>query len=203
MKNQFMAMKVNPYIILGKKYRTNRNKWMSFSIFLLFLDFLLSLLLIIFDYISFKDDVKVQKKKYLIIEVSISAGICVILFILMLIKIYLIELICISLYIVAGASYWAYLLVKAIILAINPEQGQKERKADFFENEKEFSMIIFLVLIGLLRVGVCLSIKRYINNIKKLKGFSDQKSTEKLINTIEKKIDSGSFLNWNESLNQL
>ena len=123
MKNQFMAMKVNPYIILGKKYRTNRNKWMSFSIFLLFLDFLLSLLLIIFDYISFKDDVKVQKKKYLIIEVSISAGICVILFILMLIKIYLIELICISLYIVAGASYWAYLLVKAIILAINPEQG--------------------------------------------------------------------------------
>ena len=125
-----MAMKVNPYIILGKKYRTNRNKWMSFSIFLLFLDFLLSLLLIIFDYISFKDDVKVQKKKYLIIEVSISAGICVILFILMLIKIYLIELICISLYIVAGASYWAYLLVKAIILAINPEQGQKERKAD-------------------------------------------------------------------------
>ena len=153
-----MAMKVNPYIILGKKYRTNRNKWMSFSIFLLFLDFLLSLLLIIFDYISFKDDVKVQKKKYLIIEVSISAGICVILFILMLIKIYLIELICISLYIVAGASYWAYLLVKAIILAINPEQGQKERKADFFENEKEFSMIIFLVLIGLLRVGVCLSI---------------------------------------------
>ena len=192
-------MKVNPYIILGKKYRTNRNKWMSFSIFLLFLDFLLSLLLIIFDYISFKDDVKVQKKKYLIIEVSISAGICVILFILMLIKIYLIELICISLYIVAGASYWAYLLVKAIILAINPEQGQKERKADFFENEKEFSMIIFLVLIGLLRVGVCLSIKRYINNIKKLKGFSDQKSTEKLINTIEKKIDSGSFLSWNES----
>ena len=196
-------MKVNPYIILGKKYRTSRNKWMSFSIFLLFLDFLLSLLLIIFDYISFKDDVKVQKKKYLIIEVSISAGICVILFILMLIKIYLIELICISLYIVAGASYWAYLLVKAIILAINPEQGQKERKADFFENEKEFSMIIFLVLIGLLRVGVCFSIKRYINNIKKLKGFSDQKSTEKLINTIEKKIDSGSFLNWNESLNQL
>ena len=196
-------MKVNPYIILGKKYRTSRNKWMSFSIFLLFLDFLLSLLLIIFDYISFKDDVKVQKKKYLIIEVSISAGICVILFILMLIKIYLIELICISLYIVAGASYWAYLLVKAIILAINPEQGQKERKADFFENEKEFSMIIFLVLIGLLRVGVCLSIKRYIDNIKKLKGFSDQKSTEKLINTIEKKIDSGSFLNWNESLNQL
>ena len=158
MNNQFMAMKVNPYIILGKKYRTNRNKWMSFSIFLLFLDFLLSLLLIIFDYISFKDDVKVQKKKYLIIEVSISAGICVILFILMLIKIYLIELICISLYIVAGASYWAYLLVKAIILAINPEQGQKERKEDFFENEKEFSMIIFLVLIGLLRVGVCLSI---------------------------------------------
>ena len=148
MKNQFMAMKVNPYIILGKKYRTSRNKWMSFSIFLLFLDFLLSLLLIIFDYISFKDDVKVQKKKYLIIEVSISAGICVILFILMLIKIYLIELICISLYIVAGASYWAYLLVKAIILAINPEQGQKERKADFFENEKEFSMIIFLVLIA-------------------------------------------------------
>ena len=203
MKNQFMAMKVNPYIILGKKYRTNRNKWMSFSIFLLFLDFLLSLLLIIFDYISFKDDVKVQKKKYLIIEVSISAGICVILFILMLIKIYLIELICISLYIVAGASYWAYLLVKAIILAINPEQGQKERKADFFENEKEFSMIIFLVLIGLLRVGVCLSIQRYINNIKKLKGFSDQKSTEKLINTIEKKIDSGSFLSWNESLNKL
>ena len=164
-------MKVNPYIILGKKYRTSRNKWMSFSIFLLFLDFLLSLLLIIFDYISFKDDVKVQKKKYLIIEVSISAGICVILFILMLIKIYLIELICISLYIVAGASYWAYLLVKAIILAINPEQGLKERKADFFENEKEFSMIIFLVLIGLLRVGVCFSIKRYINNIKKLKGF--------------------------------
>ena len=203
MKNQFMAMKVNPYIILGKKYRTSRNKWMSFSIFLLFLDFLLSLLLIIFDYISFKDDVKVQKKKYLIIEVSISAGICVILFILMLIKIYLIELICISLYIVAGASYWAYLLVKAIILAINPEQGQKERKADFFENEKEFSMIIFLVLIELLRVGVCLSIKRYINNIKKLKGFSDQKSTEKLINTIEKKIDSGSFLSWNESLNKL
>ena len=196
-------MKVNPYIILGKKYRTNSNKWMSFSIFLLFLDFLLSLLLIIFDYISFKDDVKVQKKKYLIIEVSISAGICVILFILMLIKIYLIELICISLYIVAGASYWAYLLVKAIILAINPEQGQKERKADFFENEKEFSMIIFLVLIGLLRVGVCFSIKRYINNIKKLKGFSDQKSTEKLINTIEKKIDSGSFLSWNESLNKL
>ena len=196
-------MKVNPYIILGKKYRTSRNKWMSFSIFLLFLDFLLSLLLIIFDYISFKDDVKVQKKKYLIIEVSISAGICVILFILMLIKIYLIELICISLYIVAGASYWAYLLVKAIILAINPEQGQKERKADFFENEKEFSMIIFLVLIGLLRVGVCLSIKRYINNIKKLKGFSDQKSTEKLINTIEKKIDAGSFLSWNESLNKL
>ena len=192
-------MKVNPYIILGKKIRANRNKWMSFSIFLLFLDFLLSLLLIIFDYISFKDDVKVQKKKYLIIEVSISAGICVILFILMLIKIYLIELICISLYIVEGASYWAYLLVKAIILAINPEQGQKERKADFFENEKEFSMIIFLVLIGLLRVGVCLSIKRYINNIKKLKGFSDQKSTEKLINTIEKKIDSGSFLSWNES----
>ena len=194
-----MAMKVNPYIILGKKIRANRNKWMSFSIFLLFLDFLFSFLLIIFDYISFKDDVKVQKKKYLIIEVSISAGICVILFILMLIKIYLIELICISLYIVAGASYWAYLLVKAIILAINPEQGQKERKADFFENEKEFSMIIFLVLIGLLRVGVCLSIKRYINNIKKLKGFSDQKSTEKLINTIEKKIDSGSFLSWNES----
>lgn len=196
-------MKVNPYIILGKKIRANRNKWMSFSIFLLFLDFLFSLLLIIFDYISFKDDVKVQKKKYLIIEVSISAGICVILFILMLIKIYLIEIICISLYILVGASYWAYLLVKAIILAINPEQGQKERKAEFFENEKEFSIIIFLVLIGLLRVGVCLAIKRYIINIKKLKRFSDQKSTEKLINTIEKKIDSGSFLNWNESLNQL
>ena len=196
-------MKVNPYIILGKKIRANRNKWMSFSIFLLFLDFLFSLLLIIFDYISFKDDVKVQKKKYLIIEVSISAGICVILFILMLIKIYLIEIICIYLYILVGASYWAYLLVKAIILAINPEQGQKERKAEFFENEKEFSIIIFLVLIGLLRVGVCLAIKRYIINIKKLKRFSDQKSTEKLINTIEKKIDSGSFLNWNESLNQL
>ena len=196
-------MKVNPYIILGKKIRANRIKWMSFSIFLLFLDFLFSLLLIIFDYISFKDDVKVQKKKYLIIEVSISAGICVILFILMLIKIYLIEIICISLYILVGASYWAYLLVKAIILAINPEQGQKERKAEFFENEKEFSIIIFLVLIGLLRVGVCLAIKRYIINIKKLKRFSDQKSTEKLINTIEKKIDSGSFLNWNESLNQL
>ena len=196
-------MKVNPYIILGKKIRANRNKWMSFSIFLLFLDFLFSLLLIIFDYISFKDDVKVQKKKYLIIEVSISAGICVILFILMLIKIYLIEIICISLYILVGASYWAYLLVKAIILAINPEQGQKERKAEFFENEKEFSIIIFLVLIGLLRVGVCLAIKRYIINIKKLKRFSEQKSTEKLINTIEKKIDSGSFLNWNESLNQL
>ena len=200
MKNQFMAMKVNPYIILGKKYRTNRNKWMSFSIFLLFLDFLLSLLLIIFDYISFKDDVKVQKKKYLIIEVSISAGICVILFILMLIKIYLIELICISLYIVAGASYWAYLLVKAIILAINPEQGQKERKADFFENEKEFSIIIFLVLIGLLRVGVSFAIKKYIKNVKILKGFTDQKNTEKLINTIETKLDSGSFINWNESL---
>ena len=47
------------------------------------------------------------------------------------------------------------------------------------------------------------NINENIYNIKKLKGFSDQKSTEKLINTIEKKIDSGSFLSWNESLNKL
>lgn len=200
MKNQFMAMKVYNNIILDMKYRTSRNKWLSFSIFLLFLDFLLSLLLILFDYISFKDEVKIKKRKHLIIEVSIASSVCVALFILMLIKRYIVELICMILYIVIGSSYWTYLLIKAIILAVSPQKEQDERKKEFFENEKEFSIIIFLVLIGLLRVGVSFAIKKYIKNVKILKGFTDQKNTEKLINTIETKLDSGSFINWNESL---
>ena len=78
---------------------------MCFSIFLLFLDLVLSLLLTLFDYISFKDEVKVQKKLELIIEISIASCVFIVLFVLILIKRYFVELICIISYIVIGSSY--------------------------------------------------------------------------------------------------
>lgn len=193
-------MKVYIKIIIANKYRNSRNKWMCFSIFLLFLDFALSLLLLLFDYISFKDEVKVQKKLELLIEISLASFVFIVLFILMLIKRYFVELICIISYIVIGSSYWVYFFIKAIILIVNPEKGKLERKKEFFDNEKQFSIIIFLVLIGLLRIGVNFAIKKYINNVKKLKGFAEERNTEQLINTIETKMDSGSFINWNDSL---
>ena len=193
-------MKVYIKIIIANKYRNSRNKWMCFSIFLLFLDFALSLLLLLFDYISFKDEVKVQKKLELLIEISLASFVFIVLFILMLIKRYFVELICIISYIVIGSSYWVYFFIKAIILIVYPETGKLERKKEFFDNEKQFSIIIFLVLIGLLRIGVNFAIKKYINNVKKLKGFAEERNTEILINTIETKKDSGSFINWNDSL---
>ena len=98
-------MKVYIKIIIANKYRNSRNKWMCFSIFLLFLDFALSLLLLLFDYISFKDEVKVQKKLELLIEISLASCVFIVLFILMLIKRYFVELICIITYIVIGSSY--------------------------------------------------------------------------------------------------
>ena len=90
--------------------------------------------------------------------------------------------------------------VKAIYLIVNPEKGRLERQKDFFDNEKQFSIIIFLVLIGLLRIGVNFVIKKYINNVKILKEFAEQRNTENLINAIETKMDSESFINWNDSL---